>query len=96
MTATYDGKQMKLYYDSKEVAKKSFTGKLDTNDIPVSIGRNEISNIEHYAGLIDEVAIWKVALNRNEIQQAMASVYAIEPQSKLSTSWGFVKNQYIE
>ena len=64
--------------------------------MPLAIGGNNIANHEYYPGLIDEVAIWKVALNRNEIKQAMESVYAIDPQSKLSTSWGFVKNQYME
>ena len=62
----------------------------------LAIGGNNIANHEYYPGLIDEVAIWKVALNRNEIKHAMESIYAIDPQSKLSTSWGFVKKQYIE
>lgn len=96
LASTYDGKEMKLYYDGEVVAKKSIEGKLDTNDVSLAIGGNNIQNHEYYPGRIDEVAIWKVALSKNEIQEAMERVYAIESQSKLSTSWGFVKKQYIE
>ena len=42
-------------------------GKIDTNDVPVSIGRNSEGNREHYIGSIDEVAIWSVALDEGEI-----------------------------
>ena len=96
LAATYDRTEMKFYYDGEVKAEQGIKGKIDTNDVPVSIGRNSEGNREHYIGLIDEVAIWKVALNKNEIQEAMKRVYAIEPRSKLSTSWGFVKNQYTE
>ena len=70
---------MKLYYDGKVEAEKGIKGKIDTNDVPVSIGKNSEGSREHYIGLIAEVAIWKVALNQNEIQEAINRVYAIAP-----------------
>ena len=95
VTATYDGKQMKMYYDGEVEVEGDAKGKIDTNDVPVSIGRNSEGNREHYIGLVDEVAIWSVALDKDEIQKAMDRVYAIEPEGKLPTRWGRMKDRYF-
>ena len=76
LAATYDGTQMKLYYNGELEAEMAATGKIDTNDVPLSIGRNNEGDKEHYIGLIDEVAIWNVALDESEIRQAMRGVLA--------------------
>ena len=94
VTATYDGSEMKMYYDGEVEVEGDAKGKIDTNDVPVSIGRNSEGNREHYIGLVDEVAIWSVALDQGEIQKAMDRVYAIEPEGKLPTRWGRVKDKY--
>ena len=95
VTATYDGNQMKMYYDGEVEVEGDAKGKIDTNDVPVSIGRNSEGNREHYIGRVDEVAIWSVALDKGEIQQAMDRVYAVEPEGKLPTRWGRVKDTYF-
>ena len=64
VTATYDGNQMKMYYDGEVEVEGDAKGKIDTNDVPVSIGRNSEGNREHYIGRVDEVAIWSVALDQ--------------------------------
>ena len=74
LAATYDGAQMKLYYNGELAAEMAATGKIDTNDVPLSIGRNSEGDKEHYIGLIDEVAIWNVALDESEIKQAMRGI----------------------
>ena len=94
VTATYDGNEMVLYYDGEVEVDGKATGKIDTNDVPVSIGRNSEGNREHYIGRLDEVAIWSVALSQDEIQKAMDRVYAVEPENKLPTRWGKLKEWY--
>ncbi|MCG9133332.1 LamG domain-containing protein [Candidatus Poribacteria bacterium] len=95
LAATYDGSKMKLYYDGEVKVEVDAKGKIDTNDVPVSIGRNSEGNREHYIGSIDEVAIWSVALDEGEIQKAMDQVFAVEPADKLPTSWGAIKGGYL-
>lgn len=96
ITATYDGSQMKLYYNGEVEVEGDATGTIDTNDVPVSVGRNSEGEREHYIGRIDEVAIWSVALDQDEINEAMAGVTtAIEAEGKLPTSWGALKGEYL-
>ena len=95
VTATYDGSEMKLYYDGEVEVEGDAKGKIDKNDVPVSIGRNSEGNREHYIGRVDEVAIWSVALTEDEIQKAMDRVYAVEPEGKLPTRWGAIKGGYL-
>ena len=79
LAATYDGTRMKLYYNGELKVETSATGKIDTNNVPLSIGKNSEGNREHYAGLIDEVAIWNTALDASEIRKAMNGGIAVEP-----------------
>ena len=95
LTGTYDGKIMKLYYDGKVEVEQDAKGKIDTNDVPVSVGRNSEGNREHYIGLIDDVAIWSVALDEGEINEAMDRVFAVEAENKLPTRWGTLKDEYF-
>ena len=73
LAATYDGSHMKLYYNGELKVQTSATGQIDTNDVPLSIGRNSEGEREHYIGLIDEVAIWDAALDVSEIRRAMGT-----------------------
>ena len=96
LAATYDGSKMKLYYDGEVEVEGDATGKIDTNDVSVSIGRNSEGDREHYIGRVDEVAIWSIALDEDEIQQAMGGVVAdVEPVDKLPTRWGAIKGKYF-
>ena len=87
---------MKLYYNGEVEVEGDAQGTIDTNDVPVSIGRNSEGEREHYIGRINEVAIWSVALTEEEINEAMAGVTtAVEPEDKLPTSWGALKGEYL-
>jgi len=95
IAATYDGKEQRLYYNGEVKATIATSGKMDTNDIPVSIGRNNVGNREHFVGIIDEVAIFKRALSESEIRGAMEKeITAVEPLNKIPTIWGFIKSRY--
>ena len=96
LTATYDGSKMKLYYDGEVKVEADAQGTIDDNDVPVSIGRNSEGEREHYIGRIDEVAIWSVALDESEINEAMAGVTTdVQAANKLPTRWGAMKGKYF-
>lgn len=51
---------------------------------------------ETYAGVMDEAAIFSRTLDKNEvteIQNGMEVFLAAEPQGKLTTVWGDIKQQ---
>ena len=52
-----------------------------------SIGSAYPMLLGNYIGLIDEVAPWKVVLNKNEVQEVMKRGLDVEPTNKLSTRW---------
>ena len=96
LAATYDGQVQKIYYNGTLKESQKVTGKIDTNDVPISVGRNNEGDREHYVGLIDEVAIWNKALTKDEIREAMESVASVEAKNKLSTRWGAIKGLYMD
>ena len=95
LAATYDGQVQKIYYNGTLKESQKVTGKIDTNDVPVSVGRNNEGDREHYVGLIDEVAIWNKALTKDEIKEAMEIIASVEAKNKLSSRWGAIKGLYI-
>ena len=94
LAATYDGSKMKLYYNGEVEVEGDANGTIDTNDVPVSIGRNSEGSREHYIGSIDEVAIWSVALSDDEVQKAMEQVFPVEAMDKLPVHWADLKSNY--
>lgn len=95
IATTYDGEMMRLYQNGEEVLSAAAAGKIDTNDVPVAIGRNSEGNREHYIGRVDEVVIWATALDSDEINQALDTVAAVEAGGKLPVQWGHLKERRI-
>ena len=76
------------------------TNPLDADDGPVFIGRDTCCDGRFGDAVIDEVAIFSVALSEGEIQMMMEKglsallLTPVEPEGKLSTTWANVKQQY--
>ena len=76
------------------------TNPLDADDGPVFIGRDTCCDGRFGDAVIDEVAIFSVALSESEIQMMMEKglsallLTPVEPEGKLSTTWANVKQQY--
>lgn len=68
----YDGTQKILYVDGLVDAQKSYSAPIRTNDIRVQLGRNAEYPAGEYNGQLDDVRIFKRALNQSEIQQIAA------------------------
>jgi len=94
LALTFDGKALKLYMDSKEVASAAAVGKLPTTDTPFFIGGRAADSPQKFEGVVDEVRLFKRALSQSEIQALMEkgdAAQAVAPKNKLATTWGNIK-----
>ena len=95
--ATWDGTKAWMYVDGAEV-KSGFLAKLITVDSVVTIGK-PFEDTRVFNGLIDDVAIFNVALKEEDIQtiknkgleKTLGIINAVYPTSKLTTIWGSIK-----
>ncbi|GAG49868.1 unnamed protein product, partial [marine sediment metagenome] len=67
---TYDGSAVILYKDGEEVARIAATGKLQQNDLSLSIG-GRLGSGQNFNGIIDDVYLYSHALSIDEIQAVM-------------------------
>ena len=85
---------MRVFEDGKEIGKAAADKKIDVTDNPVWIGNDGYQ--QHFNGLIDEVAIFNMALTVDEIKriikQGLSEVLAASPQGKIALTWGRIKN----
>ena len=92
ITLTSDKKKFRIYLDGKEVKAANYQ---------VTGGKNAEYHLggqgnETYAGVMDDAAIFSRTLDKNEvteIQNGMEVFLAAEPQGKLTTVWGDIKQQ---
>lgn len=64
VAGVFDGKQVRVYVDGKLVAQQAGKGRRRTNQLPLFLGADTNKNggpTSHFAGLIDEVRLSKVA-----------------------------------
>ena len=89
---TSDKKKFRIYLDGKEVK---------AADHQVTGGKNAEYHFggqggETYAGVMDDAVVFSRTLDKNEItgiQEGMEVFLAAEPQGKLTTVWGDIKQQ---
>ena len=72
LAATYDGGTLRLYVNGSQASSKVQTGSLATSSNPLQIGGDAIYG-QYFAGRIDEVRVYRVALSQAEIQADMAA-----------------------
>ena len=70
LSATYDGTTMRIYVNGTQVGTQAETGSLLTSTNPLQIGGDSIFG-QYFAGLIDEVRVYNVALTAAQIQSDM-------------------------
>jgi len=100
VASTWDGSQAIVYVNGKPDAPIPGGGVInvtDTADIPsLDLGWRRSSSASFYQGGMDEVSIFKRVLSEKEINSLMSGVgnmLAVEPNEKLSVTWGHVKNR---
>ncbi len=94
LAGTYDMKSVKSYVDGKVEADAPFDGKPDKNEGPLTIGA--CTGMPYpINGLMDEVALFNVALTGDDIKRIMENglsiALSIRPSGKLTTTWGNIK-----
>jgi chitodextrinase len=72
LAATYDGATLRLYVNGTQVSSQSVTGNITTSANPLQIGGDSIYG-QYFAGTIDEVRVYRVALNPSQIQADMTT-----------------------
>ncbi len=91
---TFDGDMGRLYVDGQLEAEKANAVTFQSND-PITIGVPNIDNANGLIGIIDEIRISNIARSEDEIQEAksvgLAQILSVDPQSKLTTRWGYIK-----
>jgi len=93
--ATYDGSSMKVFENGEEIGNIAANKQIDVTDNPVWIGNDGYQ--QHFNGILDEVAIFNVALTKGDIQNIMdeglEQAFAVADISdKLTTTWSAIKN----
>lgn len=95
-TATYDGSIMRVFQNGEEIASTPAEKQIKVTDIPVWIGNDGYQ--QHFNGILDEVAIFNVALTVDEINDLMenglSSVSPVFPLGKVAYTWGNIKADY--
>ena len=98
---TYDGDEFIVYLDGENAfdlaaaGARTFTGTLYIGS------RHDLSTAEFYMGLLDELAIFPVALTHEQVVEIMTGgvtgeLLAVSPHSKLGSTWGAIKANYLE
>jgi len=72
LALTYDGTALRLYVNGTQVSTQAMSGDLSTSTMPLQIGGDSIFG-QYFAGMIDEVRVYNVALNQVQIQADMAA-----------------------
>ena len=99
MAGTYDGSDVILYINGQKEFTTSHSGVFtdDVNPVVMGAGTNNsgVSFVEHFDGIIDEVAIFDVALSESDIKaimsQGLDSVRAVSASGKLATTWAGIR-----
>ena len=72
LALTYDGSQLKLYRDGRQVSSVRQNGTLASSVAPLAIGADSFYG-QYFQGLIDEVRVYDLARTGDEIRADMAS-----------------------
>jgi PKD repeat protein len=88
VAAVYDGSTLKLYQNGAEVGSLAMTGSIGASSAPIHIGRSpEGSN--YFAGTLDDVRIYAMALSRDDILADMNTPVAagnVAPTARFSVT----------
>lgn len=86
-----------LYIDGEQISSTTAGYSYSSNPYFIIGARtkdsgNEIDDIEYFMGIIDEIAIYNVALTEDEIQEIGQQQSPVSPSDKIADIWGRIKN----
>jgi hypothetical protein len=93
LAMTYDGQEVVIYVNGEVDATAPASGVIEASEDELRIGRGAPAG--YFTGTLDEIAIFSVALDQDEIKDIMnegfSGFLAVKPQNKLAETWGSVK-----
>jgi hypothetical protein len=97
MALTINNPDVELFIDGVSRGVRKLNDQIVSRDTTVWIGRRKPSNFP-YTGLLDEIAVFNVALSRDDIirvmDEGLAKVAtAVAPSGRITTTWASVKKQ---
>src|SRR5215470_17727312 len=87
LAATYDGATVRLYINGTQVASIAHTGTIASSTNPLQIGGDNIYG-QFFAGLIDDVRVYNVALTATQIQTDQTTAVTSTPDTTPPTQPG--------
>jgi hypothetical protein len=100
VAVTWDKTTLKIYVDGELKGPSTRTGTLSATPVTAQIGRGEQTSLtaNSFNGIIDDVAIFSVALAVDDIQTLMAQglkqslgLAAVDLSGKLASTWASIK-----
>jgi hypothetical protein len=96
LAATYDGEKAVVYINGEIDLEQPKTGTVLTTDNPLYIGGSQFWDPRFFDGLMDDVVLFNVALDQDQIgelmEKGMAAAFAVSSQGKLVTTWAQLKH----
>jgi len=98
LAMTYNGEEIIIYANGEVQLTSPASGTIQASDGELRIGRGAPAG--YFTGIIDEVAIFRVALSQDEIKEIMdkgltMTLLSVESHGKLTATWGNIKaSQY--
>jgi len=97
----YDGSEARIYIDGELDTASPGTGKINISSFDLYIGNNSQWRDRFLHGVLDEVAIFNVALSEEDIKNIATSglekalgMTPVSLSDKLATTWASIKAQY--
>jgi hypothetical protein len=89
-----DDSELQVYVDGnlKQKVKHDRKGELTSTE-PLRVGIHHYGDTwgDPFIGIIDEVAVFRSALDENDIKQLMNNILPVQTSGKLATTWGEIK-----
>ena len=96
LAATYDGEKAVTYIDGEVEVEQPMSGTVLNTENPLYIGGSQFWDPRFFDGLMDEVVLFNVALDQDQItelmEKGMAAAFAVSSQGKLVTTWAQLKH----
>ncbi len=104
LAGTYDGTKARFYVDGKFAGEgpQDISGDVLNNAAGFTMAKSIANNVDYLEGIVDEVAVFSVALSEADIknimtvglEKAIAGENAVSAAGKLNAAWAAIKAQY--
>lgn len=99
VAGTYDQEFLRIYADGVKINQVALSSTPNVCDAPLGIGGLPPAGDKGLYGVIDEVGIFRVGLEEDDVKRIMEDglkllVTAVESGGKLCTTWGTLRNSY--